>query len=128
MFMDNKILSKIIFNEAFYDQTFGDDTGEWPVIEIWKIAKQTKPLEIPIEKLEHLFNDTSTDEPVGSREFIERAMKADLSYPILIISYPDYDNDGNNLFIADGMHRFWKAKQLGLKTIQGYVIPREKLS
>jgi hypothetical protein len=125
MFMDDKILSKIIFNENFHDQTFGDDSGEWPVPEIWEIAKQTKPLKIPLEKLDHLLTDpdTSADEPIGSPEFVERSMKADLSYPILVISYPD-----NNLFIADGLHRLWKAKQLGLKTIEGYIIPREKLS
>ena len=121
--MDNKILSKIIFNEAFYDQMFGDGSGEWSVPDLWEIAKQTKLQTIPLEKLDHLLATTLTDEPIGSPEFLERSMKADLSYPILVISYPD-----NNLFIADGLHRLWKAKQLGLKTIEGYIIPREKLS
>lgn len=125
--MDNKILSKIIFNEVFHDQMFGDGSGEWSVPEIWELAKQTKLQTIPLEKLDHLLITTLTDEPIDSPEFAERAMKSDLSFPILVISYPDYDNDGNNLFIADGMHRFWKAKQLGLKTIQGYIISREKL-
>jgi hypothetical protein len=56
------------------------------------------------------------DEIPGSPEFVERADKSDLSYPLIVIKYPD------GLFIADGVHRLWKARDKGLKELDAYLI------
>ena len=36
-------------------------------------------------------------------------------------------NDGGELTVADGLHRLFKARELGDKTISAYVIDREDL-
>lgn len=63
---------------------------------------------------------TSGDYP-GSPKFIERAEKASLTFPIIVIQYPD------GMFIADGVHRLWKARALGHSVIKGHVISVDDL-
>ena len=77
----------------------------------------------------------STDERPDTSEFAERAMKADLSYPIIAIDYggdrgpngylADYDI---GLWIADGVHRIFKAKHSGHKSINAIIITSEELN
>jgi len=61
------------------------------------------------------------DEVPGSPEFVDRAMKTDLKYPITVIRYDDGD------FIADGNHRLWKARAEGWKKISGYLLQSDDL-
>jgi hypothetical protein len=63
---------------------------------------------------------TSGDYP-GSPKFIERVDRTSLTFPIIVIQYPD------GMFIADGIHRLWKARALGHSIIKGYVISEDDL-
>jgi peptide methionine sulfoxide reductase MsrB len=63
---------------------------------------------------------TSGDYP-GSPKFVERAERASLTFPIIVIQYPD------GMFIADGVHRLWKARALGHSIIKGHVISEDDL-
>ena len=80
--------------------------------------KNKKPINIEIKKLLHNLepseHETGSDLP-GHPEFIKRAQNASLGFPIILVKYPD------GLWIADGVHRLWKANKEGLKTIRGYV-------
>jgi transposase-like protein len=109
----------------FHDQTYSDDEGTYKVPDIFNYAKKHEKIKkIPISKLLHNLDPSpheSGDELPGSPEFIERAKKADLSYPIVVVKYPD------GWFIADGVHRLWKAKDEGLKSMRGYVIDHTEL-
>jgi len=111
--------------EFFYDQTYSDDYGEWKVPKIHEYAKKHgKRKLISIKKLLHNLDPSpheSGDELPGSPEFIERANDSDLSYPIIVVKYPD------GLFIADGVHRLWKAKEEELTTIKSYLIDSSEL-
>jgi len=104
----------------FYDQIYSDNDGEWDVPDIFEYAKENgKKVKIPIEKLLNNFDPSPYEKPdeiPGSPEFIERSNKSDLSYPLIVIKYPD------GLFIADGVHRLWKARDKGLKEVKVYLI------
>ena len=53
-------------------------------------------------------------------DFKSRAHASDLQFPIVVVKYPD------GLWIADGVHRTWKARQAGDKTIMGYLLHWQK--
>jgi DNA-binding CsgD family transcriptional regulator len=110
----------------FYDQTFSDDEGTWNVPDILDHAKQHGELtEIPVKDLLNNLEPSpqeTGDELPGSPEFIERAKKADLKYPIIVIKYPD------GLFIADGVHRLWKAKEQQIENMKAYLMDHSQLS
>ena len=55
-------------------------------------------------------------------DWASRSMKTDLSWPILMLQYPD-----GKWEIIDGNHRTWKAWKIGEKSISGYIIPSDKL-
>ena len=126
-------------NHAFYGQRYSDGDQSWKVPEIEKYAKEHGRKEkISIEELERHLDPTdeeSTDERPDSPEFAERAMKADLSYPIIAIDYggdrgpdgwlADYDK---GIWIADGVHRIFKAKKSGQKEIDALIITDEELN
>ena len=111
----------------------------WNVVDIEKYAaKHGKKEKVSIVELERHLEPTdeeSTDERPDTPEFVERAMKADLSYPILAIDYggdrgpngylADYDK---GLWIADGVHRIFKAKHSGLKSINALIITDKELN
>lgn len=62
----------------------------------------------------------SSDYP-GSPKFLERASAVSLTFPIIAIRYKD------GIFIADGIHRLWKARALGYATIKGHLISDQDL-
>jgi hypothetical protein len=76
---------------------------------------------IPVKDLEKGFNKTKTDETKESEAFWERAERAG-SHPILTVI-----DEKNRHWIADGNHRFAKAKRDGLTEIHGYVVNESDL-
>jgi hypothetical protein len=115
------------FLESFKmeDQTFSDNNGTYSVPQIVNYATQNKKIkEIPMSKLLHNLEPSpheSGSELPGHPEFIERANQTDLIYPIIIVKYPD------GLFIADGVHRLYKANSLNQKTMKSYVLNQNEL-
>ena len=115
------------FLESFKmeDQTFSDNNGTYSVPKIVNYAKENKKIkEIPMSKLLHNLEPSpheSGSELPGHPEFIERANQTDLKYPIIIVKYPD------GLFIADGVHRLYKANSLNQKTMKSYVLNQNEL-
>lgn len=116
---------RLVVEASFHEQRFGDGTGEWNVRDIWDLAQRmTHVVSIPVARLANNLDPeegSHADETTGSHEFIVRAQRADTSYPILVVSYP------NELWVADGVHRLWRATSEGRRTIRGYVIPRSAL-
>jgi hypothetical protein len=116
---------------AFHGQTYGDNDGQYKVEEIDAYAKEHYPdvIAVPVADLEHQLKPTkyeTHDEVPGSDEFAARAKMATFEHPVLVVRYRD-DKSGHELWIADGSHRVWKAKQAGMKTIDAYVIPSDEL-
>jgi hypothetical protein len=71
---------------------------------------------------ENNLDDTGTDTGDASEEaYIDRAMAANLDYPLIVINYPD------GLWIADGVHRAWKARELGIPYLQGWILDWEEI-
>lgn len=125
LFSAAKLIKKLAFN-AFEQQIYSDDRGQWKAEEIVKFAEENSDLIwFSVDKLGEIAFMKSEgeefDEVPGSPEFIERAMQTDLSYPIVVVIY----NDG--AFIADGNHRLWKAQAEGQKLIKGYLLTKEHL-
>lgn len=113
----------------FEEQIYGDNDGEYRVIDIQNYAFEKK---IPIQEFDvkELAKNNlqvspedweNPEEMPGSPKFTEIANKTDLTYPILVIQYPD------GLWIADGVHRLYKAQQSGLKTIKGQLLHKKDL-
>lgn len=107
-------------------QSFGfDETEEWSVPELIEWAENNvEPRRLLVDRLAADSLDSGrqdADEPFDSPEFHDRAMESSLEFPIIVI------NDGGELTVADGLHRLFKARELGEKTISAYVIDREDL-
>ena len=106
-------------------QEFDDHRGSWKVGDIYDYAKNiTYPTPLNVKalsdnNLEERPWETTSD--ANEKDFITRALDSNLDYPIIVVNYPD------GLFIADGVHRLWKARELGYDTIMGFVIDSEAL-
>lgn len=109
-------------------QIFSDDTGEYRIGDIMDyIEKADIPLTaFPVDSLTDInlaaSPEETGDQVPGSPEFVARAKHSDLSYPIIVVEYSD------GRFIADGVHRLWKAYDTGMKKIKGYLITAEELA
>ena len=106
-----------------YSDNYGPDgaSREWNVDNLLKYARQHHDLiELDVDELVKTnlgsSNEESTDEIPGTPEFIERANRSDLNYPVTAAKYPD------GVFLIDGVHRLWKANHLGHKTIRGWLM------
>ena len=115
-----------MYDDLWRGQSFGfDETEEWSVPELITWAENNiQPHGLSVARLvaSSIEDDTGqADEPLDSLEFHDRAMASNLEYPIIVI------NDGGELTVADGLHRLFKARELGDKTISAYVIDREDL-
>ena len=120
-----KTFMEFIESYRLEDQTFSDDKGEYSVSRIVRYAEKNKELSsLPIDLLLHNLEpspyETGSELP-GDPEFIARANEADLKYPIIVVRYDD------GLFIADGVHRLWRAKSEGREEIKAYVFDRKEL-
>jgi len=107
------------------DQTFSDNNGTYSVPQIVKYATENKLIQnLPIEPLLHNLEPSpheSGSELPGHPEFIERAEQTELKYPIIVVQYQD------GLFIADGVHRLYKANSKNHKNIKAYLINQNEL-
>ena len=114
--------------KSFEEHTYSDNFGEWLVLDIIKYIEEhdfpiyTFDVDILADTAFEKSPDEEGDEVPGSEEFIERAEKSDLSFPIITVIYDD------GIFIADGNHRLWKAKHIeGDEFIDGYLITADEL-
>lgn len=115
-----------MYDDHWRGQSFGfDETEEWTVPELITWAEDNiQPRRLPVARLaaDNISDDIGqADEPLDSPEFHDRAMESSLEFPIIVI------NDGGELTVADGLHRLFKARELGEKTISAYIIDREDL-
>lgn len=102
------------------EQEFGDARGTWRVGDLHDYADaRAAPRPIPIRLLAP--NNLDDDEEAGTDEFQIRAQASDIETPIIAIRYPD------GLWIADGVHRTWTARELGRRSIMGWILDWEEI-
>lgn len=108
-------------------QIFTDDNGEYKIGDILDYIKEAN---IPMSNftVEDLVEinlapspEETGDQVPGSPEFIKRAEHSNLKYPIIVVEYTD------GRFVADGVHRLWKAHSSGRSKIKGYLISSDEL-
>jgi hypothetical protein len=124
--------------DSWRDQTFSDTMLDGQVIS-WRVGDifdyvdgRGYPVQIPVEFLEEdnlqMSPEDVADEVVGSPEFIARATQSDLSFPIIVVRYrPSWRDPDGALYIADGVHRLWRAINEGYETIDAYLIESDDL-
>lgn len=106
------------------EQVFGDARGTWSVGELHDYAEQRYDLQlIPVSVLEenNLDHDEQDPKHPDYNKFVDRAMRSDPTKNIIVISYPD------GLWIADGVHRTWKARELGIPDMTGWILDWEEI-
>lgn len=106
------------------EQEFGDARGTWLVGDLHDYASDRyDPRAISVRDLEE--NNLDSGEQVTTdtdhAAFVRRAMESDTESPILVVRYPD------GPWIADGAHRTWWARELGQRTIMGWVLDWEEI-
>lgn len=104
-------------NEKFKDGS--DFKIKFKVSDIIDLAKNTPVKEIDPKSIE--YNFTGRQEDPGKTK--ERVMKADLSYPIIVVK----NKSGKIFAMLDGTHRLEKALNLKLDKIKTKVLDKEDL-
>lgn len=112
------------------NQVFIDGDLEYKVGDISNLIldRMSNPSDIPISVLEKdNLNTVPANKPndadfPGSPKFLQKVENVSLTFPIIVIRYPD------KMIVADGIHRLWKARALGFKTIVGYILDSQDLS
>ena len=113
----------------WFNQIYSDNDGQYKISDIYDYIFENRMTvkEVDVDELAHLNLVPSTrdrynigDYP-GSPKFIERANNASLTFPIVVVKYDD------GMFVADGVHRLWKAKHLGYKKIKAYLLNSQDL-
>jgi len=109
---------------SWREQDFGDARGTWRVGDLYDYAVQRYnllPISISVLEKNNLDDEEQTTSDESEEDYIERAMTADLDYPIIVVSYPD------GLWIADGTHRAWKSRELGIPRMKGWILDWEEI-
>lgn len=123
--INNNVFKLVTENFDYQDQTFSDPDGTYSVKNMVDYVNTTKNVvDFPIEKLLHNLEPSeheTGDELPGHPDFIKRADAASLQYPIIAVKYSD------GYWIADGVHRLYKANSLGHKTIKAHVLDQSEL-
>jgi hypothetical protein len=114
--------------ENFRDSVMQDDKGVKRSVEAvvaFAEANKNKYLRrnFPISELKHelkWWDDQNKENPAKSTE---RMMKADTSFPLLVIK-----NDSYGLSVADGLNRLKKAIDIEKKdAVDVYIVPEEDI-
>lgn len=104
------------------EQTFGEFEGKFYLVgEAFGLLQPgAVPRDLALTVLERNFSEASCEEKLGSEAFWERASACDMSYPLLVVE-SDY------LWVVDGVHRLFRARSEGWKTVKAYVLPVSEL-
>ena len=105
------------------DEKFKDGSDfkiKFKVSNIIDLAKNTPVKEIDPKSIKYNFSGRQDSDPSKTKE---RVMKADLSYPIIVVK-----NKAGKIFaMLDGTHRLEKALNLGLDKIKTKILNKEDL-
>jgi len=104
-------------NEHFKDGS--DFRIEFKVSDVIDLSKDKPVKKIDVKDIHYNFEGRKEDDSETSK----RVMKADLSYPILVVK----NEDGKIFALLDGTHRLEKAIQLKHKKINAKVFNKEEL-
>lgn len=105
-------------------QTFSDSDGEYSVADLLALAQRQPSQRIPMTDLLHNLEPSpyeSGEELPGDPAFVARAQRSDRRHPGIAVKYPD------GVFLADGVHRLWKANAAGKSTFPAYVLTQTQL-
>jgi hypothetical protein len=106
------------------EQEFGDARGTWKVGDLHDHADGLRsPRPIPISQLapNNLESGEQHTTDADQDTYERRAWESDIETPIIAVRYPD------GLWIADGTHRTWKARELGRRSINGWILDWEEI-
>ena len=112
----------------FKDSHFGDEEGnEFSVEKVYDFVKKNKNKyfhpKFPISKIEHNIEWWKKNYNIKNKEHKERMMNADTSYPLLVVV-----EKGNNLSVADGLNRLYKAIKVEKKeTLPVYLVTKSEI-
>ena len=103
------------------NQTFTDSDGSYNVADLYELAKSKgEPQNLDISDLLHNLEpspEEKGEELPGHPDFVARAEAAG-TLPGIAVNYPD------GKWIADGVHRLWKAQQDNKKEYPAYVLDK----
>lgn len=116
-----------LFEEAFEDSKFGDDSGrQWRVKSVVSHAEANKKkyyhAKIPIHKLTHDLSWWDKQHSADPKKSTARMKASDTSYPLLVLK------DKGHLSVADGLNRLKKATSIEGKThVSAYIVPKKHI-
>lgn len=117
-----------LLKESFSGSYMTDEKGVKRSVEaVVKFAEDNKDKyfnkNFPISKLEHELKWWDKQNKTNPEASNERMMKADTSYPLLVIK-----NDRYGLSVSDGLNRLKKARDVeGKDKIDVYIVPEEDI-
>jgi 8-oxo-dGTP pyrophosphatase MutT (NUDIX family) len=107
------------------DQTFSDSDGSYNVADLYELAKaKGKPQNLQISDLLHNLEPSPEEEGEelpGHPDFVSRAEAAG-DLPGVVVNYPD------GKWVADGVHRLWKANRDKKLEFPAYMLEQSDLA
>ena len=114
--------------DYFKGSHFGDEEGnKFSVEKIYDFVKKNKEKyfhpRFPISKIKHNIEWWNKNYDIKNKEHKERMMNSDTSYPLLVVV-----EKGDNLSVADGLNRLYKAiKVEKKKTLPIYLVTKKEI-
>ena len=124
----DRLIEQILGENSFKDSIMTDDKGTKRSVEaVVKFAEKNKDKyfqkDFPISKLEKELKWWDKQNKANPEESNARMMKADTSFPLLVIK-----NNSYGLSVSDGLNRLKKAKDVEKKkVIDVYIVPEEEI-
>lgn len=107
------------------DQTFSDSDGSYNVADLYELAKaKGQPQDLKISDLLHNLDPSPEEEGEelpGHPDFVSRAEAAG-DFPGVVVNYPD------GKWVADGVHRLWKANRDKRLEFPAYMLNQKDLA
>lgn len=108
-----KNLIRKILSEGWGDTSWETDSEKITIQDVLNYLSNHKVYDIPVQYIVDTLGNTYTSVQTEP----ERILKADLSYPIVIVK-----KNGKLSYILDGNHRMTKAIEIGKDTIKTKIL------
>jgi len=108
-----KIIREVLLESSWDETSWETDTEKITIQDVLDYLDNDEVYNLPVKHIADTLGDSFT----SVKKDLDRILKADLNYPIIIVK-----KKGELSYILDGNHRMKKAIEIGADTIKGKIL------